>query len=153
MQVRIAKDDDAEDACAVLRRSIQDLCVADHGNDAQTIREWLANKTPDIVRSWIGAPGQQVMIAEENRKILGVGAATAAGEITLNYVAPDARFQGVSKAILAALERYLRDQGQTRSTLSSTQTAHRFYQAAGYRDAGEPQTWWRARCQPMAKNL
>lgn len=137
----------------MLRRSIQELCVADHGNDAQTIQEWLANKTPEIVRSWICAPGQQVMVAEENGRILGVGAATAAGEITLNYVSPEARFRGISKAILAALERYLREQGQTRSTLSSTQTAHRFYQAAGYRDVGEPQTWWRTRCQPMAKIL
>lgn len=153
MKLRIAKEDDAGDACAVLRRSIEELCVIDHGNDAHTMQRWLANKTPENVRSWISAPGQRVVVAEENGQIFGVGAATAAGEITLNYVAPEARFRGVSKAILAELERYLREQGRTRSTLSSTQTAYRLYQAAGYRDAGKPQTWCKGSCQPMAKNL
>jgi GNAT superfamily N-acetyltransferase len=154
MRVRKATAEDAEDACAVLRRSIEDLCVADHGGDPSAIQAWLANKTPESVLSWLGAPGQHMVVAEEeDGTIVGVGAATSAGEITLNYVSPDARFRGVSKAVLTALEAYVRDQGLARSTLSSTRTAHRFYRTAGYTDAGDPQTWGRLSCQPMAKTL
>ena len=153
MRVRKAREEDAKDACAVLRRSIEDLCVADHGGDPSAIQAWLANKTPENVLSWLGAPGQHLVVAEEDGKILGVGAATSAGEITLNYVSPDARFRGVSKAVLTALEAYLRERGRAQSTLSSTRTAHRFYQAAGYADAGNPQTWGKLSCRPMAKTL
>jgi GNAT superfamily N-acetyltransferase len=153
MRVRKATAEDAEGACAVLRRSIEDLCVADHDGDPSAIQAWLANKTPESVLSWLGAPGQHMVVAEEGGTILGVGAATSAGEITLNYVSPDARFRGVSKAILSALEAYIRDQGLARSTLASTRTAHRFYRAAGYADAGSPQTWGKLSCQSMAKTL
>lgn len=134
MNIRIANDDDAECACGVLRTSIEKLCVADHREDAQAIQGWLANKTPENVRLWIRTPGRRLVVAEENGEILGVGAGTSAGEVTLNYVSPDARFRGVSKAILAALEVYFREQGQTRSTLISTRTAYQFYRAAGYED-------------------
>ncbi len=123
MNIRIADEDDAESACGVLRRSIEELCVADHQDDAQTIQGWLANKTAENVRLWIRTPGRRLVIAEENGEILGVGAGTTTGEVTLNYVSPDARFRGVSKAILAALETYFHEQGNTRSTLISTRTA------------------------------
>ena len=58
---------------------------------------------------------------------------TKAGMITLNYVSPDARFQGVSKALLAALERTAAELGLKQCRLESTKTARRFYEAAGYR--------------------
>jgi GNAT superfamily N-acetyltransferase len=151
--IRTAKAEDADEACEVLRRSISELCVADHGGDPKTIEAWLSNKTPENVRAWIATPGQRLLVAVQGSKIVGVGAATATGEITLNYVSPVARFQGVSKAILAALEEYLREQGRTRGTLSSTQTAHQFYRAVGYEDANEPQEWRRSLSQPMAKTL
>ncbi|MCW6512435.1 hypothetical protein [Lichenifustis flavocetrariae] len=49
VHVRQARSDDAEAAWAVLRRSILDLCQADHGHDAATLEHWLANKTPETV--------------------------------------------------------------------------------------------------------
>ena len=63
---------------------------------------------------------------------------TDKGEITLNYVSPDARFRGVSKALLAALEARARELGNDVCTLASTETARRFYLAAGYVDQGAP---------------
>ena len=108
--VRLARADDAEEAAAVLRASIADLCVADHGREPEIVARWLANKTPTDVRSWIEAPGR-VVVAEERGRIVGVGAAVASGWITLNYVLPEARFRGVSKAVLGALEAYLRAEG------------------------------------------
>lgn len=85
--------------------------------------------------------------------IVGVGAASAAGEILLNYVSPDARFRGVSKAILLHLESYVLAQGNRKSFLSSTRTAHPFYLAVGYEDAGEPELWAGMSAQPMVKWL
>ena len=94
-----------------------------------------------------------MVLAEDEGEILGVGAGTAAGNVTLNYVSPDARYSGVSKAILAALERYLREQGNTRSTLISTRTAYQFYRAAGYKDARTAHTSGELRNQSMVKIL
>ncbi len=82
-----------------------------------------------------------------------MGAAVASGKITLNYVLPEARFRGVSKAVLSALEAYLRAEGHVRSTLSSTRTAHRFYREAGYVGAGEPQSWCGLTAFPMIKDF
>jgi hypothetical protein len=41
-----------------------------------------------------------VLVAAEHDTILAVGAVTDSEEVTLNYVSPDARFRGVSRALL-----------------------------------------------------
>lgn len=136
----------------VLCRSIAELCDAERG-DQSTLFRWLANKTAENVKTWIEAVNQQLVVAEESGDIVGVGAASAAGEILLNYVSPDARFRGVSKAILLHLESYVLAQGNRKSFLSSTRTAHPFYLAVGYEDAGEPELWAGMSAQPMVKWL
>ena len=136
--VRSAQPADAEEATAVLRASISVLCVADHDNDPEFLARWLENKTPRNVRTWTESPGRFV-VAEEPGRIVGVGTVLASGEITLNYVLPEARFRGVSKAVLDSLEGYLCANGTTRATLVSTRTAHRFYRAMGYVDVGQPE--------------
>jgi len=45
MKVRLAKEDDARDAVALLKQSIIELCVEDHKNDENTISDWVRNKT------------------------------------------------------------------------------------------------------------
>jgi hypothetical protein len=47
-------------------------------------------------------------------------------------VSPDARFAGVSKALLNRLEAKALELGNTTCTLTSTETARRFYLSAGY---------------------
>jgi GNAT superfamily N-acetyltransferase len=136
--IRDASSDDAAAACGVLRESIARLCVADHGNDPAILNAWLANKTPEIVAAWARQSGNSLLLAVEGDVILGVGSVTDAGEITLNYVAPHARFRGVSRALLKALEARAMERGNLRCTLASTETAHRFYQSAGYLDDGAP---------------
>ena len=138
MEIRDATPRDAEAACDVLRRSISELCAADHGNDPAILGRWLSNKTPEIVAGWAKQPGNSLLVAVEGDVILGVASVTDAGEITLNYVAPDARFRGVSRALLGALEARAAERGNTSCTLTSTETAHRFYQSAGYGDVGRP---------------
>jgi N-acetylglutamate synthase-like GNAT family acetyltransferase len=54
------------------------------------------------------------------------------GEILLNYVRPDARFSGISKAILRALEDFARGKRIQRCFLQSTKTAKTFYESCGY---------------------
>ncbi len=139
MKVRDATPADAEAACAVLRASIIELCAADHGNDSVLLERWLANKQPEIVAGWIARSDNSLLVAvDESDIILAVGSVTDAGEITANYVSPRARFRGVSRALLAGLERRAAQRGNTACRLHSTETAHRFYLANGYADDGEP---------------
>jgi GNAT superfamily N-acetyltransferase len=139
MEIRDAVPEDAPAACEVIRRSICELCGADHLNDPLILGRWLANKTPKIVTSWISRPGNSVLVVVENGTILAVGSVTDAGEINLNYVSPDARFRGASRALLVALETRARDRGSRRCTLFSTETARRFYRTAGYIEIGPAQ--------------
>ena len=44
IEVRDAVREDAPAACEVIRRSISELCEADHRNDPEILRRWLANK-------------------------------------------------------------------------------------------------------------
>jgi GNAT superfamily N-acetyltransferase len=83
-------------------------------------------------------PDSYVVVASEGAAIVGVGAVTAAGEILLNYVSPDARFRGVSKAVLSCLEAKARELGNGACVLTSTATARRFYLSAGYEQQGAP---------------
>jgi len=136
LQVRDAIASDADEACAVMRRSITELCVDDHHNDPALLAQWLANKQPDIFRSWIALPGRSFLVAVAAGRIVGVGAVTDKGEVIVNYVSPDARFRGVSRALLAALERRALDRGCAEFTLFSTATARRFYLRCGYVETG-----------------
>jgi GNAT superfamily N-acetyltransferase len=130
------------------------LCTADHRNDPAILERWLANKTPEIVTSWIAQPASSMLVAVEGGIIRAAGAVTDMGEITLNYVSPDARFRGVSRAMLGALEARAAERGNTRCTLISTDTARRFYRAAGYVEDGPPQgKFGTAGSYPMSKPL
>ena len=138
MEIRDAVAEDAETACQVLRRSIAELCVADHRNDAAILERWLGNKTPEFFMSWIKQPDNSLLVAVEDGRILAVGSVTDAGKITLNYVSQDARFRAVSRGLLGALEARAAERGNTRCTLTSTETARRFYHASGYAEDGAP---------------
>jgi len=154
MIIRDATPADASEACAVLIDSITQLCTADHRNDPDILRRWLANKTPENVASWAEAQGRSLLVAIEQGVIVAVGGVTHEGEVTVNYVAPAARFRGVSSAMIAALEQRAMQQGATCCTLLSTETAHRFYLARGYIDQGTPVgKFGTAASYPMIKPL
>jgi GNAT superfamily N-acetyltransferase len=152
MEIRRATADDAERAALVLRRSIAELCHADHRDDAPTLAAWLRNKTAESVRRWVA--NQHLFVAAEGDAILGVAALSPTGEITLNYVSPDARFRGVSKALIARLEEEATALGLATITLQSTATARKFYAACGYADAGAPVSGFGiTQGFPMAKSI
>jgi GNAT superfamily N-acetyltransferase len=135
MRIRDAVPDDASAACEVMRRSITELCAPDHGNDPVILERWLSNKTPEIFRSWI-RPGNSVLVAVDDDRVLAVGCITDDGVITLNYVLPGARFRGVSTTLLAELEKRAVERGNAMCRLESTETAHRFYRDRGYSETG-----------------
>jgi predicted GNAT family acetyltransferase len=154
LTIRDAVAEDADAACSVLRRSIAELCIADHRNNPEILQAWLANKQPDIVAGWIARPDNSLMVAVEDGAIVAVGSTTDAGEIQLNYVSPDTRFRGVSRALLAALEDRALERGNSKCHLISTETARRFYLAAGYAEDGRPQgKFGTTSSYPMSKRL
>lgn len=138
MKIRAAKQEDAAEICIILRRSITELCVADHNNDPQILDPWLANKTLENLQAWIARAGQTYRVAVIDRQIAGVGAVSATEGVLLNYVSPDFQYCGVSKALMAALEDWLKEQGQDVCHLTSTATARQFYDTIGYLPDGEP---------------
>ena len=135
------------------RRSIAELCHADHGNDPATLARWAGNKTPQNLCDWIEQGNNTLFVAVEGDVVLGVGSVTDAGRIGLNYVSPEARFQGVSRALLHALRQRAAQRGNTKVTLESTETARRFYLSNGYTEIGKPIEAFGTTSYPMSKVL
>jgi GNAT superfamily N-acetyltransferase len=92
------------------------------------------------VRGWIETNPGGVIVAADPDGIAGVGTVLPDGRIAVNYVAPRARFRGISKALIGAMEARAAELGHTSCTLTSTVTAHGFYRRQGYRDDGPPDT-------------
>lgn len=154
VEIRDARPGDAQAACEVMRRSIAELCGADHYDDPAILARWLGNKTPENVLAWMAQPATSVLVAAEGETLLAVGAVTDAGDIRLNYVSPGARFRGVSTALLAAMEARAAERGSRQCRLASTETARRFYLSRGYVERGPPQGGFgTAGGYPMTKDL
>jgi GNAT superfamily N-acetyltransferase len=135
---RRAAISDATAACEVVRRSIVELCHDDHKGDEASLVEWLANKTPANFEQWIGSKQHISVVAERNNELLGFALLNLRGTIDLLYVSPNARFSGISKALLAALEQAAIAAAIRELKLESSATALRFYTRCGYTSAGPP---------------
>ena len=141
MLVRCARESDARQASEVTRRSIAELCAAEYRSDPLVLARWLADKTPEDFRRWIGSLDRAVCVAvREDGQLAAVGMVAWRGEILLNFVAPEARFLGVSKALMAHMEGHLHDRGVERAVLFSTHIAHRFYSSLGYAEVGRKES-------------
>ncbi|HEX7819952.1 MAG TPA: GNAT family N-acetyltransferase [Sphingobium sp.] len=132
MRIRAGQAFDADSGSEILRRSISELCHADHEGDPDRIRNWIGNKTSETWKLWIGRKDATVYVAEKQARILGVSMMDHVGNIMLNYVSPDDRWRGVSKALLVHMETQALGMGLQRCTLKSTRTARLFYEANGY---------------------
>jgi len=86
--VRGAIPSDAPAACELVRRSITELCGEDHHGDEPTIRDWLANKTPENFDAWISSPRHVALVAESRGLLAGFALLNRSGSIALLYVAP-----------------------------------------------------------------
>jgi GNAT superfamily N-acetyltransferase len=137
--VRPAVAADAAAALDVVRRSIVELCVADHRNDADTLAQWLSNKTVEQFLRWIASDRHHCVVAEDDSGICGVGLIEDDGEIQLCYVRPGAQNRGHGEAMLERLEAQARGWGLARTRLRSTGPAQGFYERHGYRSTGRPE--------------
>lgn len=134
--VRRAVAADADAALEVVRRSIIELCVADHRNDDDTLAQWLVNKTVEQFLYWIASDRHYCVVAEDEGAVCGVGLIEDDGEIQLCYVRPGAQRRGHGKAMLNRLEAQARTWGLARVRLKSTGLAQPFYEHHGYRSTG-----------------
>lgn len=150
LAIRDAEPPDAAEAARIVAASICALCRADHAGASDLIAAWTANKTPGQMRRWIVDGPLRLVVAERGGRLVGVGATVAPDEVALMYVDPEARFSGVSTALLEALETRL--EGAT-GRLTSTATARAFYLARGWSEAGAPATAFGIAGYPMQKRL
>jgi GNAT superfamily N-acetyltransferase len=152
--VRTALEEDAVAASEVLRRSIRELCVADHGHDEQVLSAWLANKTPENVRVWIGSPSRFCVVAVDGSTVWGFSMVQRDGEIQLCYLVPEVQYRGAGKLMLRALEGQAARWGLGHVFLTSTVTAKRFYERNGYVPMREPKSVYGVqRAYPMSKGI
>ena len=149
LTIRGTRRADADAMSALRIASITTLCAADHDNDADVLAAWLANKDGAAFRTMMRDGDSLLLVAEMAGQLVGLGGAAGA-RITLNYVDPAFRFQGVSKAMLAALETVIAAAGFDAATLHSTATALPFYRGQGWSDAGVGS---RLAGYPMCKSL
>jgi GNAT superfamily N-acetyltransferase len=152
--VRRAKLPDTAAACNLVRRSINELCGADHHNDEPTISDWLRNKTEENFAAWISSERHIAIVAERAGAIVGFGLLNRSGTIALLYVLPEARFGGVSKTLLGELERHAVASGINKLTLESSQTALSFYESCGYLRSGDTVPGFGVSCAyPLHKHI
>jgi GNAT superfamily N-acetyltransferase len=151
---RRAVHSDAAAACEVVRRSIVELCQADHRGDADTLAKWLANKTPANFERWIDSEAHIAVAAEIEGALVGFGLLNLQGKIALLYVSADAQFRGVSKSLLALLEKEAAAVGIRELSLESTLTALPFYSRRGYVSTGPSAAGFGgATCYPMSRRI
>ena len=135
---RPAQPGEAAEACTVIRRSIRELCLADHDGDPAILQPWLANKTPERVRAWIEGNPAGTLVGGGTSGIAGGGCILPDGTIGLLYVAPGVQRRGVGRGLLRRMEQVAVDARHTVCTLKSTAAACGFYAANGYVPSGAP---------------
>ena len=136
--VRPATANDAYAACEVLRRSIRELCVADHQNNEVILTEWLENKTTKNITAWVTSPQSYSVVALRNSDIGGFAMVSRDGSLRLCYLIPEFQHLGVGKAMLSALEAEAARWGLKSLHLESTKSAKAFYERNGYASAESP---------------
>jgi GNAT superfamily N-acetyltransferase len=130
--IRLAETHDVPEVVAVVTRSITELCIEEYRNDPAVLARWLANKTASNFTRWVVDDQHILFLAEVNERVAGVSMLTRDGEVQLDYVSPDYRFRGVSKALLAAMEAKAKVLGLVELWLGATQLATEMYASCGW---------------------
>jgi GNAT superfamily N-acetyltransferase len=152
--IRRAIESDAAAARDIVRRSITQLCIADHHDDEGTLAAWLRNKTVETFTRLNVAESKSCVVAVLNDNVCGFGHISHSGIVGLLYVDPEARFLGASTAMLNWLEEEVSRLGVNTVSLNSSYTARQFYKSRGYIQTGEPVAGFGITFGwPMAKRL
>ncbi|MFC5478966.1 GNAT family N-acetyltransferase [Massilia suwonensis] len=153
IDIRKAAPTDAAAACALLRRSIEEVCEPDHRGRPEVLDAWLGNKTPATVAAWFGSPSNHAIVAERDGELLGLALLTQAGKLALCYVEPGALRSGVGRALLAAVEDQARAWEIRKLHLHSPESCASFYERHGYANAGIEKSCFGLECSLMWKKL
>lgn len=151
--VRLASVDDAEALSLILCTSIRLGCVLDHRDRPEVVAAWTQNKSVASLSKWAEDSSLHLVVATLDETPVGVGMATATGQISLCYVLPEYFRMNVGKAIMATLEQWLKDLGFDCAVLNSTITADRFYKRLGYRENGKGISVMGITASPMLKRI
>ena len=119
--------------CKLLIRAISESCGKDHHNDPNTLQEWLRNKTPETVKSWLEV-NRTYCAFSKSGKVVGVLQADSENRILLNYVDPNCTNEGIGTKLLQKLESEI-GEGNT-VLVESTITAKSFYLKKGFKELG-----------------
>ncbi len=137
-EIRQAAPADAPAACALLRRSIEIGCKADHEGKPAVLEAWLGNKTAANVATWFASPSNYAIVAQgPGGELLGLCLLTQAGKLALCYVLPEALHQGVGRALLDAAEQQARAWSIKKLHLHSPASASAFFERQGFVNAGK----------------
>lgn len=140
-------------ACSAVRRSITELCDADHHNNPEILAAWLENKTVENFEKWFNAKRLFNVLAVVDDVVVGCGSMMyETGHLQLLYITPEVIGKGVGKQLLVVMEKEAIEKGLLHVTLESTKTALPFYTRMGYVENGEPQQF-RVVGYPMKKIL
>lgn len=134
MQIREAVETDANNIVYVLKESVRKVC-GEMYKDETILHAWSQNKTPENIISWMVDSYNKMLVVENAGQIVGVGLArkeSECGKILLCYLLKEALGQGYGKALLQALEDWLRNQKAKTIIAESTLNAGNFYLSRGY---------------------
>jgi GNAT superfamily N-acetyltransferase len=152
--VRQARPDDVAAVLNVLRRSITELCTADHHDDPEVLARWLRNKTPEAFASWLNDPDGVLLVAEHGGAVRAVSSLQRSGKINLCYVEPGFEGFGLGGALMASMEQQAQIWALGELRLESTLAARPFYERLGFVADGEPACGVGSlRCYPYRKQL
>ena len=151
--LRVAVAGDEQSVCELLRRSIAEGCAADHRDHPGVLDNWLSNKTPANVRTWIGASGNYVLVALDGADLLGVALLNQAGKLALCYVDPAALRRGIGRAMLDAVEVQARTWNISKIHLHSPASAAGFFARLGFADGGKEKACYGLECDLYWKSL
>ncbi|MFC0250518.1 GNAT family N-acetyltransferase [Massilia consociata] len=152
-EIRKAAPGDASAACALLRRSIEIGCKADHDGKPAVLEAWLGNKTSANVATWFSSPSNFAVVAESDGMLVGLCLLTQAGKVALCYVSPDLLRTGIGRALLAAAEEQARAWDIRKVHLHSPASASAFFERQGYVNAGKDKSCFGMECDLLWKGL
>ena len=129
MKIRRFVDSDIEILADVISRSLLEINSRDYTHEAilDKLEEYTASNIRVLSRQ------KRIFVAEDNGQPVGV-AMLKGDEISGVFVVPSMARRGIGRNLMAAVEEEAKKSGCVTVQLSSSLTAHTFYEAVGYRD-------------------
>jgi putative acetyltransferase len=153
IDIRQATPGDAQEACALLRRSIEEGCVADHARREDVLQPWLSNKTPQTVATWLSSPSNYAVVAVLGQQLAGLALLTQGGKLALCYVMPGILRSGIGSAMMRAVEAQARAWDIGKLHMHSPASASGFFERLGYVNAGKDKACFGMECDFLWKKL